>query len=222
MDSDDILGLDEDSDQEQRGNEKRVDLLDPSQRGWMITGDQSTSIQVHGYCALGFHGAEPMAVRTLVLFIYGWIRQEQLCDSTVSMDITHTVVKYILLFRPWNSVDLMLLESGGQQPQFFLVPRHYLELSTLLCDFCDSGALSFKVIQVPGETLHHVVNYLAHHKGKQPDPLPCPVRSIHMAQIVSDKWDATWIDAMDKNTIFELILAANYMGIESLCFVYTY
>merc|ERR1712241_1192034 len=45
---------------------------------------------------------------------------------------------------------------------------------------------------------------------------PCPVRSIHMAQIVSDKWDATWIDAFDKKTIFEIILAANYMDIKSL------
>ena len=46
--------------------------------------------------------------------------------------------------------------------------------------------------------------------------MPCPVRSIHMNQIVSDKWDATWIDAFDKKTIFEVILAANYMDIKSL------
>merc|ERR1711920_104894 len=52
--------------------------------------------------------------------------------------------------------------------------------------------------------------------GKEPDPLPCPVRSIHMAQIVSDKWDATWIDAFDKKTVFEIVLAANYMDIKSL------
>lgn len=37
-----------------------------------------------------------------------------------------------------------------------------------------------------------------------------------MSQIVSDKWDATWIDAFDKKTIFEIILAANYMDIKSL------
>ena len=37
-----------------------------------------------------------------------------------------------------------------------------------------------------------------------------------MAQIVSDKWDATWIDGHDKKTIFEVILAANYMDIKSL------
>merc|ERR1712129_288610 len=80
----------------------------------------------------------------------------------------------------------------------------------------DSEADSIEIRQVPPETLEHVINYLKHHAGKEPDPLPCPVRSIHMAQIVSYKWDATWIDAFDKKTIFEIILAANYMDIKSL------
>merc|ERR1712039_508037 len=55
-----------------------------------------------------------------------------------------------------------------------------------------------------------------HHKGKEPDPLPCPVRSIHMSQICSDQWDASWIDSFEKKTIFEIILAANHMDIKSL------
>merc|ERR1719461_1778609 len=61
---------------------------------------------------------------------------------------------------------------------------------------------------IPPDTLEHCLTYLSHHKDVEPDPLPCPVRSIHMAQIVSDPWDATWIDAFDKKTIFEIILAA--------------
>merc|ERR1719495_3050484 len=80
----------------------------------------------------------------------------------------------------------------------------------------DSEAISIEIRQVPAETLKHVIDYLQHHKGKEPEPLPCPVRSIHMAQIVSDKWDATWIDAFDKKVIFEISLAANYMDIKSL------
>merc|ERR1711981_1397906 len=91
-----------------------------------------------------------------------------------------------------DDVEILTLKSGGQNPK------------------------SIEIRQVPPETLEHVVAYLQHHKGKEPDPLPCPVRSIHMAQIVSDKWDATWIDAFDKKTIFEIILAANYMDIKSL------
>merc|ERR1712039_782135 len=53
-------------------------------------------------------------------------------------------------------------------------------------------------------------------QGQRAGSIAVPFRSIHMAQIVSDKWDATWIDAFDKKTIFEIILAANYMDIKSL------
>ena len=56
-----------------------------------------------------------------------------------------------------------------------------------------------------------------HHKGVEPDPLPCPVRSIHMRQICSDPWDADWIDPFDKKTIFELITASNDLQIKCLC-----
>merc|ERR1712129_671242 len=79
----------------------------------------------------------------------------------------------------------------------------------------DADAASIEIRQVPPETLEHVITYLKHHKGKEPDPLPCPVRSIHMAQIVSDKWDATWIDAFDKKTVFEIILASNGRNAEN-------
>merc|ERR1712154_173429 len=71
-------------------------------------------------------------------------------------------------------------------------------------------------IQSVWNPMQHAFRYMAHHNGVEPDPLPSPVRSIHMAQIVSDKWDATWIDAFDKKTTFEIILAANYLGIKSL------
>jgi len=80
----------------------------------------------------------------------------------------------------------------------------------------DGDATSIEIRQVPPETLEHVVTYLKHHEGKEPDPIPCPLKSIHMQQIVSDKWDANWIDAFDKKTVFEIILAANYMSINSL------
>merc|ERR1719361_751936 len=70
--------------------------------------------------------------------------------------------------------------------------------------------------QVPPETLEYVVMYLAHHQGDAPNPVPCPVRSIHMSQICDDQWDARFMDRFEKKTFYEIILAANYMGIESL------
>eukprot|EP01084_Bolivina_argentea_P294922 507603_1 len=117
-----------------------------------------------------------------------------------------------------DEVEILTLKSGGQQPKSFEVDKKCAELSKFVTTILegDQDATSIEIRQVPPETLEHVITYLKHHKGKEPDPLPCPVRSIHMSQIVSDKWDATWIDAFDKKTIFEIILAANYMDIKSL------
>jgi len=114
--------------------------------------------------------------------------------------------------------ETLTLRSGGQQPRSFEISQKSAALSKFVTTILegDSEATSIEVRQVPPETLSHVIDYLKHHAGKVPDALPCPVRSIHMAQIVSDKWDATWIDAFDKKTIFEVILAANYMDIKSL------
>ena len=114
--------------------------------------------------------------------------------------------------------EVLTLKSGGQQPKSFEVDKKCAELSKFVTTILegDQDATQIEIRQVPPETLEHVITYLKHHNGKEPDPLPCPVRSIHMSQIVSDKWDATWIDAFDKKTIFEIILAANYMDIKSL------
>ena len=84
------------------------------------------------------------------------------------------------------------------------------------CLLTDPDARCIEIRQVPPETLGHIVTYLNHHQGATPDPLPSPVRSIHMSEIVSDPWDATWIDVFEKKTIFEIISGANYMSIESL------
>merc|ERR1712115_771348 len=99
--------------------------------------------------------------------------------------------------------ETLTLRSGGQQPRSFEISQKSAALSKFVTTILegDSEATSTEVRQVPPETLSHVVDYLKHHAGKVPDALPCPVRSIHMAQIVSDKWDATWIDAFDKKTI---------------------
>merc|ERR1719400_3024139 len=43
-----------------------------------------------------------------------------------------------------------------------------------------------------------------------------PIRSVKMERIVADKWDADYINKMNKKTIFQVILGANYMDLPSL------
>merc|ERR1719166_209107 len=114
--------------------------------------------------------------------------------------------------------EVLTLISGGQNPKSFEISKKGAKLSKFVVAKleADADAKSIEICQVPPETLEHVITYLKHHKGIEPEPIPKPNRSIHMSQIVSDQWDATWIDAFDKKTIFEIILAANYMDIKSL------
>ena len=57
---------------------------------------------------------------------------------------------------------------------------------------------------------------MKHHNGKIPEEIAKPIRSVKMERIVADLWDAHYINKMNKKTIFQVILAANYMDVASL------
>ena len=73
----------------------------------------------------------------------------------------------------------------------------------------DKTAKEFPCPQVPANVLKDIVKYLQHHNGKKPEEIPCPVRSVNMAQIVNDPWDAEYIDGFEKKEIFEIILVCH-------------
>eukprot|EP01084_Bolivina_argentea_P275935 470672_1 len=153
---------------------------------------------------------------TCDLLVVGYARE----NFDIEYILPDVIIKLFQNYYPKSmlicaNTNVMSVQSGGENPFIFVVSKR----DWTLCKFtqliyCSTEIVSLK--QVPPQTLQNVIEYLSHHKGIQPDPLPCPVRSIHMTQIVSDKWDAMWIDAMDKKNIFELILAANYLDIKCL------
>jgi S-phase kinase-associated protein 1 len=110
------------------------------------------------------------------------------------------------------------LISGGDKPVKFDVTLTQAKLAQLIQTMItgDKTAKEFPCPQVPAHTLEQIVKYLEHHNGVKPEEIPCPVRSVNMAQIVNDPWDAEYIDAFEKKQIFEIILAANYLDIHPL------
>jgi len=115
-------------------------------------------------------------------------------------------------------ITLKAVGDDGKDGKSFNVKKKFCKLSNFVMTILkgDPSATEIEVRQVGSETLDNIVKYLNEHKGEEPPPLPCPVRSTEMAQIVSVKWDAEFIDAFDKKAIFEIILGANYMDIKSL------
>ena len=73
-------------------------------------------------------------------------------------------------------------------------------------------------LSINGRTLQNVVDYMNHHKGKQPPIIPKPLRFKQMSQVTENKWDARYINEVgeDKQALYDLILAANYLDINSL------
>jgi len=153
----------------------------------------------------------------VVYVVEGYVRQNYNGDDKIK-DLIKQIIYYY--GSRYNAEIFMEIVCDKVNPQYFLVPRRYIKLSVLLSNEMDTDSDTKRIEmddeKVQSESLHHVLKYLGHHKGVEPDPLPCPVRSIHMNQIVSDQWDATFIDGFEKKAIFEIIMTARHLQIQCL------
>merc|ERR1711964_112178 len=77
-------------------------------------------------------------------------------------------------------------------------------------------AREIEIKKVSGPILNLIVEYLKHHDGKVPAEIAKPIRSVKMEKIVEDPWDGEFINKQTKKVIFQIILGANYMDIETL------
>merc|ERR1719449_543631 len=80
----------------------------------------------------------------------------------------------------------------------------------------DKEAKEIEIKKVTGPILKLIVEYLKHHKGKEPAEIAKPIRSVKMEKIVEDPWDAEYINGLKKRELFQLILGANYMDCKAL------
>merc|ERR1712190_213296 len=114
--------------------------------------------------------------------------------------------------------NLILISSEDDSPKEFEISRK----AALMCNLVksilegDANAAKIPIKKVRGDILELIVEYLKHHNGKKPEEIAKPIRSVKMERIVADKWDADYINKMNKKTIFQVILGANYMDLPSL------
>merc|ERR1712203_227947 len=67
---------------------------------------------------------------------------------------------------------------------------------------------------VRGSILKKVIKYMQYHHTNPAKEIEKPLKSANMREVVSE-WDANFVE-VDQETLFELILAANYMDINPL------
>eukprot|EP01084_Bolivina_argentea_P274841 468576_1 len=113
---------------------------------------------------------------------------------------------------------IVLISSEDDNPRKFDCARSAALMSNLVKSILegDSSAKEIPIKKVRGDILELIVDYIKHHKGKQPEEIAKPIRSVKMERIVADKWDAEYINKLNKKTIFQVILGANYMDLPSL------
>jgi len=175
----------------------------------VLTDIQWQQLRSDGFCILD----DPLKDEVAVYAVCGYLRRNFTAKCMVE-PLTRLITTY---YHTRYNTDLYVeLTCPDQIADSFLVPQQNLRLSGWLQSRLESLCQRIEVTQVPTATMRNVLRYLGHHQGVKPAPLPCPLRSIHMEQIVSDPWDARYVDAMDKKTVFETILAANYLDCQPL------
>eukprot|EP00485_Elphidium_margaritaceum_P024938 CAMPEP_0202713614 /NCGR_PEP_ID=MMETSP1385-20130828/56937_1 /ASSEMBLY_ACC=CAM_ASM_000861 /TAXON_ID=933848 /ORGANISM="Elphidium margaritaceum" /LENGTH=341 /DNA_ID=CAMNT_0049374025 /DNA_START=37 /DNA_END=1062 /DNA_ORIENTATION=- len=195
-----VASLSEDDDDNGEARDKSTHL---SQQQW-------TQLKQDGYCVLD----DPLKNEAVVTAVSGYIRSRFSEQCMVTPLLRLIVQYYHSRYNTALYAEIYCKTDDALNCTYFLAPKQNLQLSGLLSSFVDHGQID--IDQVPPATMHHVLRYLGHHKGQEPDPLPSPIHSVHMSQVCSDKWDAAFIDAFDKKTVFAVILAVNYLNIKSL------
>jgi len=112
------------------------------------------------------------------------------------------------------------LKLVSKDKKEYTVERKQAFVSMLVktCLENDDKAEEVPIPGVTGAILGSVVEYMVHHKGIEPQLVEKPLRSKVMKDVCADKWDAEYIDKIGDNRqqLYDLILAANYMDIKSL------
>lgn len=78
----------------------------------------------------------------------------------------------------------------------------------------DSSEKNIPLPNVSGKILTKVIEYLKYHLGNPAKEIERPLKSANMREVVAE-WDADFVE-IDDETLFDLILAANYMDVKPL------
>ena len=116
--------------------------------------------------------------------------------------------------------DDVIVTLESKDKKTFEVSKANAKISKVVDVALDTNADTTKVPLpgVPSASLELVIEYMNHHKGTEPELIKKPLASKVMAEVVKDKWDATFIEKIgeDRQALYDLILAANYMDIKGL------
>ena len=110
-----------------------------------------------------------------------------------------------------DDVTVELVSSDGKS---FKVDFRHAKLSKLVADIVDGGKKKIYLTLIRSEVLGLIINFFYHHK-MEPISIETPLCSIDIYDLVP-RWYADFVMNMKPAIFFEMMEAANYMGIQPL------
>jgi S-phase kinase-associated protein 1 len=112
--------------------------------------------------------------------------------------------------------EVLTLTLKSQDMQSFPVGKDVAIQSALIKTMWsgDQSETEIPLPNVRGVILKRVIKYMEYHHTNPAKEIEKPLKSANMREVVSE-WDANYVE-VDQETLFELILAANYMDIKPL------
>ena len=180
-----------------------------------LTDEEWNKVKCDGFCEL----EDPIKDEVAVNIVQGYVRENFTKKCMVIALIRIIINFYNFRYDKDLYVELLLKNTNEDVAKYLLVPRINMSLSKVLSERMnkDGNKIEIDLKQVISiENMKRILKYLNHHKGIKPEPLPMPIRSIHIEQIVNDQWDAEFISPFTKHSLFELAAAADHLSCESL------
>lgn len=69
---------------------------------------------------------------------------------------------------------------------------------------------------VDSQTLTHIIEFMKHYSVDPLHPISSPFQGSSLTDIITQEWYISFINSMDRNTLFQVINGADYMDIEPL------
>mmetsp|Transcript_30582 Transcript_30582/g.34886 ORF Transcript_30582/g.34886 Transcript_30582/m.34886 type:complete len:168 (+) Transcript_30582:109-612(+) len=117
-----------------------------------------------------------------------------------------------------DSDDDEIVTLRSRDGKEFKISGNAARLSTVVEEaYNDDGTVDVvDVLRVSNDTLEQVVEFLQYHKDCAMNEIPTPLNGTSFTEIVSQQWYRSFVESKDRDTVFNLLTAANYLGIKPL------
>ncbi|KAK2195140.1 bifunctional S-phase kinase-associated protein 1-like/SKP1-BTB-POZ domain superfamily/S-phase kinase-associated protein 1/SKP1-like [Babesia duncani] len=115
-----------------------------------------------------------------------------------------------------TSDQIILISAEGDE---FTVDRTVMRMSGVIRNMIEDTTIDNEIApitlsNISTRVLSKIIEYCTHHHNNLPAQIPQPLKSPDLTELVSP-WDLEFIN-IDKEMLFDLILAENYLDIKPL------